>query len=99
MTSGKKSLNSFGNYFSAKCVSVLLTVFVFVAGMMVSNVAIAAPAESKSVFQLASLAGDLAKGIGNTITARKRESYKRLITFNDGRSAASLNMEADQNRS
>ena len=84
MTSGKKSLNSFGNYFSAKCVSVLLTVFVFVAGMMVSNVAIAAPAESKSVFQLASLAGDLAKGIGNTITARKRESYKRLITFNDG---------------
>ena len=84
MTSGKKSLNSFGNYFSAKCVSVLLTVFVFVAGMTVSNVAIAAPAESKSVFQLASLAGDLAKGIGNTITARKRESYKRLITFNDG---------------
>ncbi len=67
-----------------KNISVLLAVFVFVMGIMVSNVVTAAPAESDSVFQLASLAGDLAKGIGNTITARKRESYKRLITFNDG---------------
>jgi len=36
MKTGKKSLNRFGNYFSAKWVSALLAVFVFVAGMMVS---------------------------------------------------------------
>ncbi len=42
MTTGKKSLNSFGYYFSAKCVSVLLVVFVFVTGMMITGSAIAA---------------------------------------------------------
>ena len=48
MMTGKKSLNSFGNYFSAKCVSVLLTVLVFVAGMTVSIAEAAADSASAS---------------------------------------------------
>ena len=80
MTSGKKSLNSFGNYFSAKWVSVLLTVFVFVAGMMVSNVAIAAPAV-KNVNPTAGV-GKIVDSLAETVK-RVAESYRRVKTFDD----------------
>ncbi|MBQ5346338.1 MAG: hypothetical protein J6F33_14275, partial [Acidaminococcaceae bacterium] len=76
----KKSLNSFGNYFSAKCVSVLLTVFVFVAGMMVSNVAIAAPAV-KNVNPTAGV-GKIVDSLAETVK-RVAESYRRVKTFDD----------------
>ena len=77
---GKKSLNSFGNYFSAKCVSVLLTVFVFVAGMLVSSVVIAAPAV-KNVNPTAGV-GKIVDSLAETVK-RVAESYRRVKTFDD----------------
>lgn len=80
MMTGKKSLNSFGNYFSAKCVSVLLTVFVFVAGMLVSSVVIAAPAV-KNVNPTAGV-GKIVDSLAETVK-RVAESYRRVKTFDD----------------
>ena len=83
MTTGNQSLNSFGIYFSAKCVSVLLAVFVVVAGMMVGSVATAAPVgqipgTGKNIGEM----GKLVDSIAETVR-RVDESYKRIKTFND----------------
>jgi hypothetical protein len=80
MTTGKKSLNSFGYYFSAKCVSVLLVVFVFVTGMLASSVVMAAPAV-KNVNPAAGV-GKIVDSLAETVK-RVAESYRRVKTFND----------------
>ncbi len=74
---------NFAKILLQKYISALLAAFVFVMGMLAeSSNTFAAPVTD--TVQLASLAGELSKGIATSITARKIESYKRLITFNDG---------------
>ena len=74
---------NFAKILLQKYISALLAVFVFVMGMLAeSSNTFAAPVTD--TVQLASLAGELSKGIATSITARIIESYKRLITFNDG---------------
>ena len=66
-----------------KYISVLVAAFVLVTGLMINcSTVLAVPATS--AVQIVSLTGNLGEGIANSITARKIESYKRLITFNDG---------------
>ena len=80
MTTVKKPLNSFGYCFSAKCVSVLLAAFVFVMGMLVSSVVIAAPAV-KNVNPTAGV-GKIVDSLAETVK-RVAESYRRVKTFDD----------------
>ena len=65
---------------SQKYISVLLAVFVFVTGMLVSSVVTAAPAV-KNVNPAAGV-GQIVDSLAETVK-RVAESYRRVKTFND----------------